>query len=338
MNNLNSVKTPLLKVGIFGASFDPLHLGHLNLLQQVQDHFSFDLIKIIPNWQSPLAYSTPIMPPKTRLALVKKLFKGNGVIEVDDQEIKKKTLSYTIDTLKNLNVLFKDIYLIIGIDQFVNFDKWKDFEEIIKISHVVVCSRKGYIWDKNIIPSLLQPYKKTNRFAKKIPLITGKNIYGFTLKNKDISSLQIRSLKNKGLSISHLVPPLVDTKIQELNLYKKKLLQKPSHDTLIKFCVNLLSDKKAQKIKVFDLRSLSGMPFSFSIVLSGFNTIHTKTMATFLHKQIEKEFCMKALNSEGQETGEWIILDYGELVVHIFYDYTREYYKLEELWTQNRYT
>ncbi|MCY4322044.1 MAG: RsfS/YbeB/iojap family protein, partial [Bdellovibrionaceae bacterium] len=55
----------------------------------------------------------------------------------------------------------------------------------------------------------------------------------------------------------------------------------------------------------------------------------------FLHKQVKKEFSFLAQQREGQESGEWIILDYGNLVVHIFYDYTREYYRLEDLWKES---
>lgn len=85
-------------------------------------------------------------------------------------------------------------------------------------------------------------------------------------------------------------------------------------------------------MKTFDLRYLSGCPFRFSIVVSGLNTQHTKIMASYLHQQVELSFQIQALNREGEKTGEWIILDYRELIVHIFYDYTREYYNLEKLW------
>lgn len=229
MHTQDNLKKSVFRMGIFGASFNPLHDGHLNLLKQVQHHFGFDLIKVIPNWQSPMETSPAEVSAKMRLTLVRKVFAGYSFIEVDDQEIKTKTINYTIDTLKNISSLFNNIYLIMGIDQFSQFDKWKDFSEIIKIAHLVVCSRKGYIWNKNIISPLLQKYKKSHTIKKShtfstiIPLTTGKNIYYLPLRNKDVSSSQIRMLVKKGFDINHLVPIVVDTQIKKFTLYNKDL-------------------------------------------------------------------------------------------------------------------
>ena len=353
MNKKNLLKNSHFKVGIFGASFNPLHLGHLNLLIQVQEKFEFNLIKVIPTWQSPLASLILEVSPEKRLAIVRKVFKPYPFIEVDDQEIKRKNISYTIDTIKKVSVSFKEIFLIMGIDQLAQFDKWKDFQKIIETVHLVICSRKGYEWSASIIPPLLQQYIlsfqekskeikgsniqnqsfKTDKVKHKMQMTKGKNIYWFPLNDMDISSFQIRVRRRQGLSISHLIPPLVEQWIQKQNLYQKtSSIKEFDILVLIKFCADTLLNKKGQKIKAFDLRPLSSLPFDFSIVVSGLNVRHTKVLASYLHRQVKKEFSLCAQQMEGQENGEWIVLDYGELIVHIFYDYTREYYCLEDLW------
>ena len=356
---MNKMQKPGFKTGIFGASFNPLHLGHLNLLVQVQEKFEFDLIKIIPTFQSPLTPPIEGNSPEKRLAMVRKVFKDYPFVEVDDQEIKREGVSYTIDTIKDIernNPSFKDIFLIIGIDQLVQFDKWKSFKTIIEKVHLVVCSRKGYKWGISVIPPPLQSciqflseqQKKDkigqinirikgllrDKIKNKVKLITGKNIYWLPLNDMDISSSQIRERYQQNLFVSHLVPPIVDQYIQRQNLYQVSSSFSTSVDTLdlIRFCVNALLDKKAQKVKVFDLRQFPSLPFDFTLVVSGLNIRHTKVMASYLHRQVQKKFSVGTQQMEGQANGEWIVLDYGELVVHVFYDYTRDYYCLEDLW------
>ena len=343
------------KVGIFGASFNPLHLGHLNLLVQVQENFDLDLIKVVPAFQNPLSSPIEEVSPLKRLAIVRKVFKDYPFVEVDDQEIRRKGISYTIDTIENIereSPSFKEIFLIMGIDQLVQFNKWRSFNTIVEKVHLIVCSRKGYSWNTSIIPPPLQScihdvsgqQKKAQRNSqlsnffnggdkKEVPLVTGKNIYWLPLNDMDISSSQIRERCFQNLSVSHLVPPVVNQWIQRQNLYKSSFLPF-GVDTfdLIKFCAHALLDKKAQKVRMFDLRQFSSLPFDFTLVVSGLNTRHTKVMASYLHRQVQKKFSLCAQQMEGQANGEWIVLDYGELVVHMFYDYTRDYYCLEDLW------
>ena len=343
------------KMGVFGASFNPLHLGHLNLLIQVQEQFEFDLIKVVPAWQNPLVFPPCEVSPEKRLAIVRKVFKEYPFIEVDDQEIKRGGLSYTINTidaLANEDPINKDIFLIMGIDQLVHFDKWKNFESIIKRVHLVVCSRKGYEWNNLIIPPLLKKsilsFPRSSQEVKSssthhpvlsktaVKLKTGMSIHWLPLNNMDVSSSYIRQRIKQKLSVNHLVPPSVNQWIQKRNLYQEVLSSVKKADSfhLMRYCINILIDKKGEKIKTFDLRKVSSFPFNFVLIVSGLNTRHTKMLASYLHSQVKKEFPFCAQQMEGQENGEWIVLDYGELVVHIFYDYTRDYYHLEDFYQE----
>ena len=359
MNKSNKLQRSNFKVGIFGSSFNPLHLGHLNLLVQVQEKFDFDLIKVVPAYQNPLTSFIKEILPQKRLAVVRKVLQNYPFVEVDDREIKRGDISYTIDTIDTIqqeNPSFKEIFLIMGTDQLVQFDQWKKFETIVEKVHLIVCSRKGYQWGASVVPSSLfklakpgfgdqQTKKKTtaqvnirkqnilgDKARDKIELITGKNIYWLPLNNMDVSSSQIRKRCEQGLPINHLIPAAVSQWIEKYNLYQKKSVKEFNVPEMINFCIRTLLDKKAQKVRTFDLRQFSALPFDFTLVVSGLNTRHTKTMASHLHRQVKKRFSFCAHQLEGQENGEWIVLDYGSLVIHIFYDYTRGYYCLEELW------
>ena len=288
---------------------------------------------MIPAWQSPL--SSFKGGAEKQLRVIREVFKKHPIIEVDDQEIKRKGLSYTIDTIHFLqkeNPSFKELFLIIGVDQWIQFDKWKNFEDIIKKVHLIVCSRKGHKWSSSSVPNSLK--KCISSFSDKMMTFknSDKKVFWMGLNDIDVSSSEIRERKKQGFSISHLVPPLIEEWINKNKLYQNNSYKNLDSLVLAKFCARTLVEKKAEKVKVFDLRRSYNLPFDSTLIVSGLNTHHTKVMAAYLQKQVKKEFSVGVQQMEGQENGEWIVLDYGDLVIHIFYHYTREYYNIEDLW------
>ena len=309
-------------------------------------------------------------------------------VEVDDQEIKRKGVSYTVDTINMIEKMEnppKEIFLIIGVDQLTQFDKWKSFKTIIKKAHLLVCSRKGYEWCASLIPSSLQQcmlpppkdlnaakenadglkktrtkpigrenpeikswaaqekkdgkiipvgYKKSH-IQYKMPMKTGKNIYYVALNNMDIASSQIRQRLRQGLPVSHLLPSTVEQWIQKYNLYQRaaSIEQDSDISALIKFCIHTLLSKKARKVKAFDLRRFAKIPFDFTLVVSGLNTRHTKVMADFFAEDKLKKsslFLLTKWKGRKMENGLFWIMELWWCI--FFYDYTREYYGLEDLW------
>lgn len=315
------------KIGLLGGSFDPLHLGHIRLVQSAQKQFSFDVFNIIPAYHNPLKSTPPESPVDLRLKWLRHAFKDNPCITLLDQEIKHKKLSYTIDTIHKIPST-DDMFLILGIDEVVLLDKWKSFKELLKRVHIVACLRKGFEWKKNIFPKTLQSLIKSFDL-KKISLKTGKNIYRLNSEVVDISSSYLRQQVGLGKNISHLIPPKVSKDIQKYSLYKKQV---DSLEALMANSKQALLDKKAENIKFYDFRSLKNSPSLFALVASGQNIRHTKVLASYLQKQVKKLCFTSATHVEGKETGEWIVLDYTDLLIHIFYDYTREHYQIEDLW------
>ena len=123
-----------MRVGIFGGSFNPPHMGHINSLLTVQKKAGLDKVHVIPAAQSPLKMEVEGATAEQRFDLVKQALTGYGKqFVVDDQEIKRGGLSYTIDTVMNLRkqTEAEDLYLIIGADQFEDFSQWKEFQKIL---------------------------------------------------------------------------------------------------------------------------------------------------------------------------------------------------------------
>lgn len=315
------------KIALLGGCFDPLHLGHIHLIKATKKQFALDKFKIIPAYQNPLKRSKPEASESLRLKWLRHTFKMDPFVEISDQEIKKKELNYTIDTVKKISKAY-EIFLILGMDEVLLLDQWQNFKELLEKVHIVACPREGFEWKKNnFSKALLNLIKVFN--LKKITLTTGKNIYLLNSKLVDISASYVREQVGLSKDVSHLVPLHVSKDIQKYSLYKKP---ENSLESLIKCSHQALLDKKAENIKFYDFRSCEASPALFTLVASGQNTRHTKILASYLQKQVGKSCSVSALHVEGKETGKWIVLDYTDLIIHIFYDYMREHYQIENLW------
>ena len=132
-----------MNIAIFGGSFDPVHLGHIEIVRKALKDKDIDKIIIIPNYLNPLKNSFSA-PPELRLKWLKEVFSDLNV-EVSDFEIKKNRPVYSIETIK----YFKPKYFIIGSDNLKTLDKWKNIDEILKEVEFIVAKR-GKI-DKNLL-------------------------------------------------------------------------------------------------------------------------------------------------------------------------------------------
>lgn len=124
-----------MKVGIFGGTFNPPHMGHLTSLQLVSKKLGLQKINVVVAAQNPLKVAIEGPTPEQRLEMTREALKGWGdLFFVDDQEIKRGGKSFTIDTVKNLrkNVSAEDLFLIVGMDKLEELQQWKDISEIIK--------------------------------------------------------------------------------------------------------------------------------------------------------------------------------------------------------------
>ncbi|KPL04047.1 MAG: hypothetical protein AMJ73_04740 [candidate division Zixibacteria bacterium SM1_73] len=190
------------KLGVLGGTFDPIHMGHLVLAEQAREQFQLEQIIFIPSASPPHKTEQELSLAIHRFEMTKLALEGNRYFSVSDIELKRKGLSYTIETLRELKGLYKDseIYFLTGSDVLEEITTWKDPEEIYKLARIVIAVRPGF--DK---------FDPENHFAKKsvIVRITG----------VDISSTQIREKVRNGESIKYLVPSKVEEYIKKKNLY-----------------------------------------------------------------------------------------------------------------------
>jgi len=192
-----------MNIGIYGGSFNPPHLGHLIVLESVQDQLRFDKVLFIPAANPPHKNDPTLAPSADRLEMTRLAIEGNAVFQASDIEIKRDGRSYSIDTLDSLAAEHPGdkFSLIIGADNFLEFETWKSAQAILTKAEVVVMNRQGFS---------VQPGK--NEFVRMVRFVHVPDI--------GISSTDIRRRVKLGRSIRYLVPQSVENYIRRKGLYR----------------------------------------------------------------------------------------------------------------------
>ena len=129
-------------IGIFGGSFDPVHLGHLKTAKSIKKELNFERLFLLP-CHDPVHKNSLHYSPKQRLEMLNLAIKDYPSLEIDTREIDREGNSYMIDTLADLTEEFKGktICLIIGMDSFLSFKTWKKWDEFARLVHLIVLPR-----------------------------------------------------------------------------------------------------------------------------------------------------------------------------------------------------
>ena len=201
-----------MKFGLFGGSFDPVHLGHLLVGQAAIEELGLDRLFFIPAAQSPFKTDSQHAPAADRLRLLRLALAGKTNCEVDDQEIRRGGISYTVDTLRDYAKRFPgaELFYLIGADNVAKLPEWRDSPEVARLAEFVVVPRPvGSSGFRRPEP----PEGGTPNFP---PPFRGKYLKGFPLA---VSSSQIRQRVKAGLPIAQLVPAAVAEAIRSGGLY-----------------------------------------------------------------------------------------------------------------------
>lgn len=216
------IATSKRAIGILGGSFDPVHLGHIHLAREIKYKLGLNNVLFIPCYRSAhgkLSNTTP----KHRLSMLNLALEGIVDFQVNDLEIKRQNISYTVETLQSLRAEFPDdiFCLILGMDAFNKFTTWHKWEEILTLSHLIVADRKDYWLTKNTdIIKLVQNHEISEKMSL-FKSIAGKILF-LNIKPLDIQSTTIRSLISQGKQFKQFLPNSVWEYIIQNNLYDFK--------------------------------------------------------------------------------------------------------------------
>jgi nicotinate-nucleotide adenylyltransferase len=328
-----------MKVGIFGGSFNPPHMGHVACLSTVQKKAGLDKIVVIPTCQSPLKTQVEGPTPEQRLEMVKLALQGFGnQFEVDDQEIKRGGTSYTIDTIKQYRkkIDAENLYLIVGADHLDLFNGWKEYKTLLKEVNIIFTTRPGFEIpsSKDQLPAYLQEVILEYDFNF-MELTTGRNIQFVRIPDVDISASELRKKIRTARPIDKFLPLSVESYIKNNRLYANLKEKIRDYEKFTEFCAHQLFAKKAIQVRGFDLRNMSALS-EFTLVTSGTSTRHTSSLAENLVQAVKDEYRIHPQSLEGLDEGRWVVVDYGSLIVHVFYDYVRQEYNIERLWRDGK--
>ncbi|MCS6838653.1 MAG: nicotinate (nicotinamide) nucleotide adenylyltransferase [Bdellovibrionaceae bacterium] len=326
-----------MKIGIYGGSFNPPHLGHVNAVQSVYRKMGLDRIIIVPTLMNPLKKlpSFSLASPDHRLKMAQLAFENLGPsFSVDDVEIKRGGISYTIDTLRDLRKKWgseHEFFLIIGVDNLSNFDQWRLWEKILEEVDLVITSRPGWSLPQSIdeLPESIRPLVRDFQFNQ-VFLHSGRKIYFISLRDVNISSTEIRRSFQMGKKHSADLPLEVERYIVENGLYPPLYEKVKNDEELCREVAVWMDERKASNIRIFDLRGQEAI-CDFVVIASGSSTKHSSAIAEFVQQRIKEKYNVLPGGIEGMQEGNWVILDYGSLVIHVFFDYVRRVYSLEEL-------
>ncbi len=200
----------LLKIGIMGGTFDPIHYGHLVTAEAVRAEFNLDRVIFVPSGIPPHKKSRRVADKSHRLKMALLATESNDFFEVSDEEIKRDGYSYTIDTIKIFSEKYEGrvkFFFITGADAINEILTWKDAECLLRICEFVAATRPGYKHDNifNEIEYLRETFNSKIHFVE-VPSLA-------------ISSSDIRNRVRNKLPIKYLLPESVEKYVYDNMLY-----------------------------------------------------------------------------------------------------------------------
>lgn len=218
-------------IGLFGGTFNPIHLGHIQVVQEVKKGFGLDKIFIIPSALPPHKEPDGLVDAGDRVEMIRLSFSNHPDFAVSDIELKRSGPSYTIDTVRHFKSILPEdtrLFLILGLDAFLEIDTWKSYKDLFLLIPFIVMSRITSGEEVGVFE------RKTFENYLKSKISEGYNIsdsqssyiheekqpvFVFDVTPVDISSTKIRKLIKTGRPIKSLIPEIVEAFIKSKGLY-----------------------------------------------------------------------------------------------------------------------
>lgn len=199
-------------IGIFGGSFDPVHLGHLKTAKSIKKELNFERLFLLP-CHDPVHKNSLHYSPKQRLEMLNLAIKDYPSLEIDTREIDREGSSYMIDTLADLTEEFKGktICLIIGMDSFLSFKTWKKWDEFARLVHLIILPRNTDRLAENNLETFDLALDKSD-----LNISSSGLLYFSNSELIDISSTDIRGKIASNQNLDGLMPSSVIKFLQKI--------------------------------------------------------------------------------------------------------------------------
>lgn len=208
------------RIGLFGGTFDPIHIGHLRCAQEVREAFDLSQVIFILAATPPHKLDRPIISTKHRWNMVKMAVADNPFFALSDVEIRREGASYSIETISHYHRNLRKgerLFFVIGADSFCEIEAWKDYPQLFTLCDFIVISRPHF--DPVRAPVLLSEgfQKEGDYFLHP----SGHSLHLLSVTPIGIASTEIRRAVREGRSFTYLVPKEVEAYIVREGLYQE---------------------------------------------------------------------------------------------------------------------
>jgi len=214
-----------VRLGLFGGTFNPIHLGHLRAGIEVREAFNLDKLLFIPSAHPPHKTADQVANAEDRLEMVRLAIQGEPSLEVSDVELARPGPSYTIETLQYFQDRFgseSDIYFIVGQDAFSEITTWKSYKALFGTAHFIVMTRprSNLRSLEDFIHTQISEGYQYDPTSNQYNHPEWCTIFCLNITHLDVSASQIRELIRQGRPIRFLVPGKVEDFILKKGLYR----------------------------------------------------------------------------------------------------------------------
>lgn len=206
-------------LGIFGGTFDPIHLGHLRLALELKQQFSLDEMHLLPCYLPPHR-AAPGATANQRVAMLRLALQDCPQLQLDTRELQRDRPSYTVDTLTELRAQLGEqvsLSLCMGMDSFCTLDSWHEWSQLIRLAHIVVVERPGY--ELPVVGPVAELLRRHRAGADAIQAAAAGAVIITAPRLLPVSATEIRAQLKSGQSPQFLLPDAVLNYIHAQQLY-----------------------------------------------------------------------------------------------------------------------
>ena len=217
------------RIGLFGGTFNPIHLGHLRGAEEIREGFGLQQVIFIPAAIPPHKTAEEVIEAKHRLEMVKLATAANPFFSTTDIELLRPEKSYSIDTIRYFRQRHQEVFFfILGRDAFVEIETWKEFQHLFSLCNFIVMTRPGSqktlstlvrVDSDSPLPEALVTVFRYDQDIKGWIHPSGHTLHFKEITILDISSTKVREMIERGESVRYLIPSEVEAYIQENRLY-----------------------------------------------------------------------------------------------------------------------
>ncbi len=200
----------MLRVGIFGGAFAPIHKGHVEAAKAFIEQMWLDVLFVVPTGKSPHKEMDTTASDKDRIEMCRRAFEGVEGVIISDVEIRRGDTSYSIETLRSFTDEDRRLFMLCGTDMMLTLGEWHDADEIFRLSYPVYIRREE---DRELDAKIIET--NTKYFET-----FGKYVIKLDAPVLDISSSKLREMMRRGEDVSEYIPARVLEYIEEVGLYR----------------------------------------------------------------------------------------------------------------------